>query len=194
MPYDGADPKYQDLYHWPAAADDTGWYSKDPRWHRAWFARIKDLVDQYHPDLLYTDGGVPFGNEVGLELDRPSLQHERRRETAARPTWSTPASRAPTEGGSKTSSAGVMPGIRPFPWQTDTSIGDWYYNRTWKYRGADWIIHMLVDIVSKNGNLLINVVQRPDGSLDPEAEVRLLRRWRAGSRSTAKGSTRPGPG
>ncbi len=65
---------------------------------------------------------------------------------------------------------GVMPGIRPTPWQTDTSIGDWYYNKNWKYRGADWVIHMLVDIVSKNGNLLINVVQRPDGSLDPEAE------------------------
>jgi alpha-L-fucosidase len=63
-----------------------------------------------------------------------------------------------------------MPGIRPSPWQTDTSIGDWYYNKNWKYRGADWVIHMLVDIVSKNGNLLINVVQRPDGSLDPEAE------------------------
>ena len=65
---------------------------------------------------------------------------------------------------------GVMPGIRPHPWQTDTSIGDWFYNRTWKYRGADWVIQMLVNIVSKNGNLLINVVQRPDGSLDPEAE------------------------
>jgi alpha-L-fucosidase len=65
---------------------------------------------------------------------------------------------------------GVMAGIRPEPWQTDTSIGDWYYNKNWKYRGADWVIQMLVDIVSKNGNLLINVVQRPDGSLDPEAE------------------------
>ena len=64
----------------------------------------------------------------------------------------------------------AMAGIRPDPWQTDTSIGDWYYDKNWKYRGADWVIHMLVDIVSKNGNLLINVVQRPDGSLDPEAE------------------------
>ncbi|MFO0890339.1 MAG: alpha-L-fucosidase [Isosphaeraceae bacterium] len=167
--YDGADPKYQDLYHPPAAADDKGWYSKDPRWHREWFARIKDLVDQYHPDLLYTDGGVPFGNEFG----RSMIAH----------LYNTGAGK----GGGKTDvvytckqpseglwvedlERGVMPGIRPFPWQTDTSIGDWYYNRTWKYRGADWIIHMLVDIVSKNGNLLINVVQRPDGSLDPEAE------------------------
>jgi alpha-L-fucosidase len=70
---------------------------------------------------------------------------------------------------------GVMPGIRQTPWQTDTSIGDWYYNKNWKYRGTDWVIQMLVDIVSKNGNLLINVVQRPDGSLDPEAEQILAR-------------------
>ncbi len=45
VPYDGADPKYQDLYHFPAAPDDKGWYSKDPRWQLEWFARIKDLVD-----------------------------------------------------------------------------------------------------------------------------------------------------
>ena len=39
-----------------------------PRWQQEWFDRIKDLVDKYHPDLLYTDGGVPFGNEVGRSL------------------------------------------------------------------------------------------------------------------------------
>jgi alpha-L-fucosidase len=68
---------------------------------------------------------------------------------------------------------GVMPGINPYPWQTDTSIGDWFYNRNWKFRPVSWTIHMLVDIVSKNGNLLLNVVQRPDGSLDPEVEQML---------------------
>ncbi len=36
-------------------------------WKRLWFLRIKDLVDNYHPDLLYTDGGIPFG-ETGLKL------------------------------------------------------------------------------------------------------------------------------
>ena len=66
-----------------------------------------------------------------------------------------------------------MPGINPHPWQTDTSIGDWYYNKNWKFRPVSWTIHMLVDIVSKNGNLLLNVVQRPDGSLDPEVEQAL---------------------
>ena len=65
---------------------------------------------------------------------------------------------------------GVQGKIETYPWQTDTSIGDWFYNKHWKYRDAAWVLHTLIDVVSKNGNLLINVVQRPDGSLDPEAE------------------------
>ena len=59
--------------------------------------------------------------------------------------------------------------------QTDTSIGDWFYNRNWKLRKIDWVIHMLVDIVSKNGNLLLNVVQHADGSLDPGQLLKDLR-------------------
>ena len=72
-------------------------------------------------------------------------------------------------------------GINPYPWQTDTSIGDWFYNRHWKYQPLSWTVHMLVDIVSKNGNLLLNVVLRPDGSLDPEVETMLhqLADWRS---------------
>jgi alpha-L-fucosidase len=68
---------------------------------------------------------------------------------------------------------GVNGAINPHPWQTDTSIGDWFYNRHWKYQPLSWTVHMLVDITSKNGNLLLNVVLRPDGSLDPEVETML---------------------
>jgi alpha-L-fucosidase len=172
--YDGADPKWQDLYHFPADPNDKAWYSTNARWQQQWFDRIKELVDMYKPDLLYTDGGVPFGNEVGRSLiahfynadaaghnGKPQVVYTCKQESKG--MWIDDLER------------GVMPGIRPTPWQTDTSIGDWYYNKNWKYRGADWVIQMLVDIVSKNGNLLINVVQRPDGSLDPEAEQILAR-------------------
>ncbi len=172
VPYDGADPKFWDLYHFPAEPGDTAWYSKNPKWQQQWFDRIKELVDGYHPDLLYTDGGVPFGNEVGRSLiahlynassggqrGKPQVVYTCKQKSEGR--WVEDLER------------GVMPGINPYPWQTDTSIGDWFYNRNWKFRPVSWTIHMLVDIVSKNGNLLLNIVQRPDGALDPEVEQAL---------------------
>jgi alpha-L-fucosidase len=63
---------------------------------------------------------------------------------------------------------GVNDSISPYPWQTDTSIGDWFYRTGQKYRTGTEVIQMLVDIVSKNGNLLINVVQTPEGDLEPD--------------------------
>jgi alpha-L-fucosidase len=76
---------------------------------------------------------------------------------------------------------GVNAGISPYPWQTDTSIGDWFYNKHWKYQPLSWTVHMLVDIVSKNGNLLLNIVLKPDGTLEPEVETMLhqLADWTA---------------
>jgi len=62
----------------------------------------------------------------------------------------------------------VLDSISPYPWQTDTSIGDWYYRTGQKYKTGTEVIQMLVDIVSKNGNLLINVVQTPEGDLEPD--------------------------
>jgi alpha-L-fucosidase len=173
VPYDGADPLWQDLYHPPAAPGDKAeWYSTDPAWQREWFARIQDLVDHYQPDLLYTDGGVPFGNEVGRNLiahlyntsaaghgGAPQVVYTCKQESNGR--WVQDVER------------GVLKGISTYPWQTDTSIGDWFYNREWKYRPVEWVIHMLIDVVSKNGNLLVNIVQRPDGTLDPEVEQML---------------------
>jgi alpha-L-fucosidase len=58
--------------------------------------------------------------------------------------------------------------ISPYVWQTDTSVGDWFYNVRDVYKTPKQVAEMLVDIVSKNGNLLLNFPQRPDGSLDDE--------------------------
>ena len=63
---------------------------------------------------------------------------------------------------------GVAEGISSEPWQTDTSIGDWYYRTGQKYKTSTEIVQMLTDIVSKNGCLLINVVQTPEGDLEPD--------------------------
>ncbi len=166
VPYDGNDPLYEDLYHPKALPGDDGWYTTDPRWRREWYRRVKDLIDGYKPDLLYTDGPLPFG-PVGESLVA-HLYNATMRGGVQQAVY---ACKQPSEGRwAQDVERGVLGGIQPFPWQTDTSIGDWYYNKGWKVRGADWVIQTLVDVVSKNGNLLINVVQRPDGALDPEAE------------------------
>lgn len=178
--YDGADPRFADLYHFPADPGDKGWYSNNPRWQHMWFDRIKELVDNYHPDLLYTDGGVPFGNDVGRSLIAHLYNSDAARHAGKVEAIYT--CKQKSEGRwIEDLERGVMPGINPDPWQTDTSIGDWFYNANWKFRPVSWTIHMLADIVSKNGNLLLNIVQRPDGSLDAEVEQQLqaLAGWTA---------------
>jgi alpha-L-fucosidase len=63
--------------------------------------------------------------------------------------------------------------ILPDPWQTDTSIGPWGYRAGATYRPVGELVHELVDIVSKNGNVLLNVPPKADGTLDDETVARL---------------------
>jgi alpha-L-fucosidase len=180
VPYDGASSNYWDLYHFPADPGDTGWYSRNPQWQRQWYSEIKELVESYHPALLYSDGPVPFGNEVGLS-QIANFYNDNMRQHHGK-LMAIYNCKQPSEGRwVQDYERGVNGGINPSPWQTDTSIGDWFYNRHWKYRPLSWTVQMLVDITSKNGNLLLNVVLRPDGSLDPEVETMLhqLAGWMA---------------
>jgi len=166
VPYDGNDPKYADFYFEPH--EENGYrYPKNPpdSWKQAWLRRITDLVDQYQPDLLYTDGGIPFG-EVGRSLIAHFYQQNRQ-------AVYTIKNMADGEHGEYQDGVavldmerGVVDGIHPSPWQTDTCIGGWYYHRGIQYKRGRTVIHMLADIVSKNGNLLLNFPLRPDGTLD----------------------------
>ena len=67
--------------------------------------------------------------------------------------------------------------ILPHPWQTDTCIGEWHYKRSifenHQYKTPDQVVKTLVDIVSKNGNLLLNIPIRGDGTIDSD-EVAFL--------------------
>jgi alpha-L-fucosidase len=160
VPYDGNDPQYQDLYHKKAAPDDRGWLTKDPENQKEWFHCIKELIDNYHPDLLYSDSAFPFG-----DVGRSMVAHYYNQNIARNGGKLEAVYNCKQVSGGKwvqDLERGVMDGINPEPWQTDTSIGDWYYRTGQKYKSATNIIQMLVDIVSKNGNLLLNVVQRPD--------------------------------
>lgn len=178
VPYDGANPEFQDLYHPKTAPDDFAWYTKDSANQQNWLSCITEVIDMYQPDLLYTDGELPFG-----EVGRTMLAHF--------------YNQAIVKNGGKLGAVytckhlvsegrwvrdierGAMDSISVDPWQTDTSIGDWYYRTGQKYMTGTEVIQMLVDIVSKNGNLLLNVVQTPEGDLEQDVLniLEVIARW-----------------
>lgn len=166
VPYDGANPMYQDLYHAKAEPDDKGWLSINKEWQREWLFSIKELIDSYHPDLVYSDSQFPFG-EYGENMLAHFYNQDAARNGGVTDVVYT--CKQSSDGmWVQDLERGVQDSINPFPWQTDTSIGDWYYRTGQKYKSATEVIQMLVDIVSKNGNLLINIVQTPEGDLEPD--------------------------
>jgi alpha-L-fucosidase len=167
VPYDGANPEYQDLYHPPTAPDDFAWYTKDPANHQNWLASITEVIDMYKPDLLYTDGELPFG-EVGRTMLSHFYNQDIIKNNGNLEAVYTCKHLVSEGRWVRDIERGAMDSISVDPWQTDTSIGDWYYRTGQKYMTGTEVIQMLVDIVSKNGNLLLNVVQTPEGDLEQD--------------------------
>lgn len=167
VPYDGANPEFQDLYHPKTAPDDFGWLTKDSTNQQNWLACITEVIDMYHPDLVYSDGELPFG-----KVGRTMLSHFYNQDiikNAGNLEAVYTCKHLASEGRwVRDIERGAMDSISVDPWQTDTSIGDWFYRTGQKYMTGNEVIQMLVDIVSKNGNLLLNVVQTPEGDLEQD--------------------------
>jgi alpha-L-fucosidase len=167
--WEGYDP--QDLYcrtHKPGEKPDEAYVEK-------FFLRVKDLIDQHDPDLLYFDDSrLPLG-EAGLSIAahyyNANIQRHGGKLEAVLTTKNMPADLR------KTLIWDIERGrsgrLEPYPWQTDTCIGNWHYRRGARYKTAQTVITTLVDIVSKNGNLLLNIPVRGDGSIDDQ-EVKFL--------------------
>jgi len=177
VPYDGTDPAGRDLYldnsrYLQDVDVPDPWYSDDPAWHRHWLEAVTEMIDRYEPDILYSDGPLPFG-EADYTPGLRAVSHLYN--TSARLHGTNRAVYQQKDRRPAISAVGMMdiersqtPRIHEKPWQTDTSLGDWFYNVRDVYKTAGHVIEILVDIVSKNGNLLLNVPQLPDGSLDVE--------------------------
>jgi alpha-L-fucosidase len=146
------------------------------------YNRTIDLINQFNPDLLYFDDSVlplyPV-NDAGLKIAAHYYNHNMAThngkleavlfgkilndEQKRCMVWDV--------------ERGAPDKIQSEAWQTCTCIGDWHYKRSIyeqdQYKSAKEVIHTLVDIVSKNGNLLLNIPVRGDGTID-EKEIAIL--------------------
>ncbi len=175
IPYDGANPKNFEYYGTCEEVFNKrlDWNENGipESWKKHWFDRIKDLVDQYEPDLLYCDGHLPF-EEYGLKI----LAHlyNKSAEKNGGATQAVYTSKRPEDSAEGSAvcvfdvERGVVETIWPLPWQTDTCIGDWHYNKEviGKHKSAKTVVDLLVDIVSRNGNLMLNFPLPASGMLD----------------------------
>jgi len=167
VPYDGNDEQFADLYHPKTSADDKAWLTTNPENQKNWLECISELIDMYHPDLLYSDSELPFG-EVGRTMLAHYYNSDMAHNKGKLDAVYTAKMRSSEGRWVQDVERGALDSISPWPWQTDTSIGDWFYRTGQKYMTGTQVIQMLVDIVSKNGNLLLNVVQTPEGDLEPD--------------------------
>lgn len=193
VPYDGHDPEYRDFYldnyqHVPADGSKPSlkpWYTTNTDFRDYWQRVMREVIDLYEPDLLYSDGALPFGE---IDCSEPSADDFRYGlevvshlyNTSLRKHGENLAVYNQKDRRPEISWVGVLdieksqlPGIHPDVWQTDTCIGNWFYDVRQKFKTADHVIDMLVDIVSKNGNVLLNILQKPDGSIDDETRYML---------------------
>jgi alpha-L-fucosidase len=191
--WDGLDP--QDLYeqrHQPSPGFERA-HSVHSRWNwgngvsqpdlaycEKFYNRTAELIRKYQPDLLYFDDtALPLWpvSDVGLKLAAHFYNSTRARTGGEND--GVLFGKVLNEDQLKTMvwdiERGVPSRTLPYAWQTDTCIGDWHYNRgTYDrnhYKSAKTVVHMLADIVSKNGNLLLNIPVRGNGSIDEKAEA-----------------------
>jgi alpha-L-fucosidase len=144
--------------------------------------RTLELIDKYEPELLYFDDTVlPFHplNDVGLKI---AAHHYNQSIKRNKGTLKAVLNGKILDELQRNCMVwdierGQSNVIEPFTWQTDTCIGGWHYDKRIyehkRYKPAKTVIHMLADIVSKNGNLLLNIPVRGNGTID-EQETAIL--------------------
>jgi alpha-L-fucosidase len=187
---DVRDPRYAGLYG-PAQSrvllgeNDTKdpdpdhlekWLPPDKVFLDDWLARGTEIVDKYHPDFMYMDWWI------GQPAFQPYLQRfaayfynqAARRQQGVVLTYK--LHDFPENAAVLDIERGKLDALRLLPWQTDTSISihSWGYVENDEYRSAKSLIGELVDVVSKNGSLLLNIGPKADGAIPEQARAILL--------------------
>ena len=211
LEFDTADPRYSGLYGRPhnqawAQGDDPAWVlnqgweaqgdlqdKPDREFLDRWLAKTQEVIDRFHPDLLWFDYGIRWIEE---HYKRAMLAYyyngalERDQEVVVTYKWNHLVPGA----GVVDVELGRFDALTYHEWITDTTVDagrGWAYLKGATYKTPGALIHYLIDNVSKNGHLLLNVGPRPDGTI-PEEVKRLLAsigRWLAVNGEAIYGTT-----
>ncbi|MGA2328972.1 MAG: alpha-L-fucosidase [Bryobacteraceae bacterium] len=183
---DVRDPRYAGLYA-PAqprkAADGKTESQPDRAFLDDWLARTAELVDKYQPQVVWFDWWIE------QPVFQPYLQrfaayyYNRGAEWKRGVAINYKNKSFPEKAAVLDIERGKLDAVQPLVWQTDTSISlkSWGYIENDTFRTADSLVDDLVDIVSKNGLLLLNIGPRADGTIPEQARSILLEigRWLA---------------
>ncbi len=180
VPYDGHLEKKDGKGQWWQGHDPQKLYCRkhgihenpDEAYVRNFYDRVRDLIDQHDPDLLYFDNGLlPLGwagMNIAAYFYNHNLQTHPGNFSGVINIKGVPDNLAKAVVADY--ERGVTNRIMPYPWQSETCIGDWHYNRAryinHSYMKPVQVIHWMVDAVSKNGTFILNIPGKPDGTID----------------------------
>ena len=188
--FDCSDPKYSGLYgpmhdmvhNWPEwyklSADDLAFKEEQvsKEFEDKWFAKLKEVIDNYHPDIIWFDGSLDrMGESSILKFFAYYFNKEKewdKNVVVVFKGWDVPPNLAVND-----LELGNEGDLTRHIWMTDTSIDDmgaWSYVKEAGYKSVTRLVIDLVDMTSKNGRLLLNVGPKPDGTIPEEAQERLL--------------------
>ncbi len=185
FPSDVNDPKYAAFYgpahNWlenkrgTPLANDFTYVSSE--WANDWLARSTEIVEKYHPDIMYFDWWIgqpsirPNLTRFAAFYYNDSLKYGNHIGVINYKDWALEEHSAVLD-----LERGQLGEIRPLYWQTDTSISNksWGYINNDTFKSPQFVIHQLIDIVSKNGNLLLNIGPRSDGTIPEEVQQVLI--------------------
>lgn len=175
---------YADVYHpdnetfyGPALPLETNRYIPyrypDEAFNKTWRDKVFEVIDSYDPDVIYFDSRACIIDEA-YRFDVADYYYKKKEKTDGIITYK--QEDFPKGMGVYDIECGRFSQPKEFPWQSDDRLEDaitWCMIQKPKYKSANRIIHQLCDIVSKNGNLLLNVGPYADGSFHPDA-IRIL--------------------
>lgn len=169
---DVLDPANASLYG-PAREENE---TPTPEFMNDWLLRCTELVDNYQPQLFWFDWWIEQPAMDPYRKSFASYYYNKGLSWNKGVVINYKNSSFPDEAAVLDLERGKLAGIRKLAWQTDDAIGNksWGYAAGNTFKSAQYVITNLIDIVSKNGNLLLNIGPRADGTITDEETQTLL--------------------